>query len=295
MKRFFQLFTVLFSIMIASTAMGADEIPFTPIDTEPVLLATTYSLDISSSQGLGTVISNPEGINCTIDGTSTSGDCQEDFPENTVVALQATATQPESGSSHFCGWNEDYSNSIPVFAVLMDGDKAVSAQFCALGDPIALIPVPSSNEIYGPYLPVSEPVLAGYPSDMKPIAVAERTDGGYDLNVELLPFGDFQRAGGVDVYAALSVDGVPDLFLFNSTGALVSISGGLVAWKTNATGAGIEETLVEIPGALLPFLPSGLYHVHLMVTPTGSTSHYYYWTTYFEKLDFMINPFLLTP
>ncbi|MCP4690032.1 MAG: hypothetical protein GY859_18410 [Desulfobacterales bacterium] len=293
MKRPVQLFTTLFIIALTSMATGFDELPtVTPIDT-PDIVAMSYTLDVTIGFTQGSVVSNPAGIDCTSDGTTQSGDCQASFAAGSVVALQATAPPPddEGNTYFFINWDDDPANTIPVYGFTMDGPKTVTANFAYLVPPAYLEAPPSTTEIIGPYLPVSEPIIYGTASEMRPIAIVARGDGGVDLNVGLISFGD--GSAGVDVYAALSVDSVPDFFLFDSTGGLASISGGLVPWKTNVYGDVIDETLLEIPGALMPFLPAGVYHVHLMVTPAGSTSFYYYWTTYFEKLDFMINPFLI--
>jgi uncharacterized repeat protein (TIGR01451 family) len=51
--------------------------------------------------GSGTIMSNPPGINCSYNGTATSGTCSFNFPSATQVTLTATAVVP--GSS-FAGW-----------------------------------------------------------------------------------------------------------------------------------------------------------------------------------------------
>ncbi len=298
MKRFYQLFAVLFIIAVASTAMALDAVPV-DAGVDPVLVqnpdivALTYTLDVTNS-GWGKVISNPEGIDCDSDGLIQTGTCSANFNVNTVVALQAEAPPADdNGSYFFCGWNEDFDNSIEVYGILMDGPKSVTANFCALGIPAYLAPLPTTSEMFGPYVPVNDPDIYSAHADAKPIAIVERSDGGIDIIVGLISFGD--GSGGVDIYVGLSIDGVSDFFLINSSGNIVSISGGPVPWKTNTSSLINDETVLELPGAIMPFLPSGLYHVHLMVTPAGSTASYYYWITYFENLHFLINPFLLTP
>ncbi len=298
MKRFFQCFAALCLIAVASTAMAADPVPVLTtadpvlIDT-PDIVALSYTLDVTTS-GRGDVESNPAGIDCSNDGTTQTGTCSASFPINSVVALMATAPPADDfGSYSFCGWDGDWENSIPVYGFSMDGAKSVTANFCALGPPAYLEPPPTTVEMYGPYLPVDDPVIYTAPEDARPIALVERGDGGYNVVVGLGYYGD--GVDGVDVYIGLSIDGVNDFFLINSSGDIVSISGGLVPWKTNTSNLINDETVLEIPGALMPFLPSGVYHAFLMVTPTGSTAFSYTWVTYFENLHFLINPFLLGP
>ncbi len=301
MKRLFQWFAALCFIAIASTAMAADPAPVLTtadpvlVDDNLAIAALTYTLEVTIT-GLGRVESNPEGIDCNHLQQTPTGTCQYNFPINTVVALVATYPEPdENGSYFFCGWDGDYDNSIEAFGVLMDGAKSVSAQFCALGvPPIPPEPPPATTEMYGPYLPVSEPVTDVVVADMKPIALVERDDGGVDIIIGLRPFND-GSGDGVDIYVGLAVEGVNDFFIFDSTGGIVSIYGGLTPWKTNVTSMLNEEPLLEIPGAFMPLLPPGLYHVFLMATPTGSTASSYTWVTYFENLPFLINPLFLTP
>ena len=261
---------------------------------DPVVVAMTYTLDVTAV-GRGRVISNPEGIDCDSDGITQTGTCSANFTANTVVALKATPPPADdNGSYFFCNWNSDFDNSIDVYGFVMDGAKTVDANFCALGVPAYLVPPPTTSEMYGPYMPVDDPDIYAAIPDAKPIAIVERSDGGVDIIVGLISFGD-GSGGGVDVYVGLSIEGVNDFFLIDSSGGLVSISGGLVPWKTNISNVIKDETVLQIPGVFMPIIPSGLYHVHVMVTPTGSTASYYYWLTYFENLHFLINPFLLAP
>ncbi len=296
MKRSYQLFALFFLITTASTAIGADQIPVTTITEPPAVVLATELLTVTID-GRGTVTSNPASIDCTSDGITQTGDCEAYFVIDTVVALLATApAADENASYHFLTWNEDDTNNTEVYGVLMAAPKSVSAQFGALGIPVLPpFPVPTSNEIYGPYVPVNEAFLSGIAEELKPIAIVERSDGGFDINVGLPPFGD-GLGGGIDVYAAVSIDDLNDaMFLINSVGAPVPFASGLVPWKTNVDSQEIDETLLSLPGAITPFLPASFYHVHLVITPTGSTTFSYYWSTYFELVHFMINPFFLAP
>ncbi len=296
MKRYVQFITAICFILSASSAMALELEPVVALD-DPVVIGTptltaTVQLTVNAN-GIGTVISNPEGINCIGDVTTQTGDCSANFALNTVVALKATMPPPDDNGSYlFCNWNSEPDNNIDVLGILMDGAKTVDANFCALGVPAVLVPPPTTSEMYT-YMPVDDPDFYAAIPDAKPIAIVERADGGVDIVVGLISYGD--ASGGVDVYVGLTIEGHNDFFLINSSGNIVSLSSGLTPWKTDTSSVINDETVLEIPGAFMPLLPSGMYHVHLMVTPTGSTAFYYYYLTYFENLHFLINPFLLAP
>ena len=76
-----------------------------------------HNLDVTVS-GAGTVTSDPAGINCP-------GDCDEIFPESTVVELTATP----SGGSSFLGWTGDCSGLNPICYIVMDRAQSVGANF----------------------------------------------------------------------------------------------------------------------------------------------------------------------
>jgi hypothetical protein len=77
-----------------------------------------YTLSVNKSgTGTGTVTSNPAGINC-------GADCSEDYLENTVVTLTATA---DSGST-FTGWSGSCSG-MGTCNVTMSAARSVTANF----------------------------------------------------------------------------------------------------------------------------------------------------------------------
>lgn len=76
-----------------------------------------YSLAVSKT-GLGTVYSNPSGINC-------GSDCNENYASGTSVTLNAT---PGSGYT-FSGWSGACSGTTPSCTVTMNTAKSVAATF----------------------------------------------------------------------------------------------------------------------------------------------------------------------
>lgn len=81
-----------------------------------------YSLFvIVDGSGSGSVISDPEGINCSLG-------CEADFNASTTVTLTATA---DTGSV-FVGWAGVCSGSNPVCDVSMTGSLATTAKFAAV-------------------------------------------------------------------------------------------------------------------------------------------------------------------
>jgi hypothetical protein len=77
----------------------------------------TFPLTVTKTAG-GSVTSSPAGINC-------GGDCNENYPENTVVTL---TRQTDAGAS-FIGWGGACSGTGLTCDVTMDAAKSVSATF----------------------------------------------------------------------------------------------------------------------------------------------------------------------
>ncbi len=86
---------------------------------------TNYTLSVTGGgTGTGTVTGN--GINCTINGGSTSGTCSVSLASGTAVSLSATPT----GGSSFSGWGGACSG-IGSCSFTMSSNKSVSASFTA--------------------------------------------------------------------------------------------------------------------------------------------------------------------
>ena len=92
---------------------------FRPAQQTPPSPSTSYILTVSKS-GVGTVSSNPAGINC-------GGDCNEPYDSGTVVTLSAT---PASGYT-FGGWSGACAGT-GACAVTMSAARSVTATFTAL-------------------------------------------------------------------------------------------------------------------------------------------------------------------
>ncbi len=244
---------------------GFPHLPVYPMVKNHTLTVTIH--------GSGSVVSEPAGLDCT---HNSLGDavCTYNFSEGTAVALTATSINGSDYTSSFLHWSGDCSGS-GACPLVMDSDKSVEANFGALGTPVFALPVPAGQEAWS-YPPQANPLLQSEPAHCKPFAVGDLTTGNLNLRVGLPPF-----SAGVDVYLALEYAG--SWFLINSSNELKSLSAltALPRWKTNASFSDIDEPLY---GAIpLSLLPSGLYNVYLVVTPTGDTdfNHYYFWSTYF--------------
>lgn len=75
--------------------------------------------------GAGSVSSTPPGIACDIVDSLTFGDCTEDYPDGTIVTLQATASQISS----FTGWSGACTGSSGPCQVTMSQAQDVVAGF----------------------------------------------------------------------------------------------------------------------------------------------------------------------
>lgn len=83
-----------------------------------------YMLSVSiAGTGGGTVVSSPTGIACS----NNTGDCEEEFPQDTTVTLTPTPAD----DSAFTGWGGSCSGTGPC-AVTMDQAESVTANFTSL-------------------------------------------------------------------------------------------------------------------------------------------------------------------
>jgi hypothetical protein len=255
-------------------------VPITSLAAQPLqpmanVQAIGYTLNVTVS-GIGTVTSNPEGINC-VNGT---GQCSHAFLAGTPVALLATAPpSDESGSYFFDQWGGDASGTVApgavvgAAAVLMDGDKNVTAEFVGLGPPIAVTILPAGQGATF-YHPVFDPVKNPSVETCRPVAIDQDPDVT-NLYVGLPIFDQ-----PVDVYIAVAVPGFSDMILFGPGSSIHLLSEGLVAWKQNLTSAA-DDTLLGM-GISSSALPAGTYQVYVMVTAAGNMSVSHVWETYFE-------------
>ena len=79
--------------------------------------------------GFGTVVSSVAGINCT-NLPGATPDCEEPFPQGSVVTLTATAATHFPFSSFFGGWDgECLAAGLPTCTVILDRTKTVEARF----------------------------------------------------------------------------------------------------------------------------------------------------------------------
>jgi Divergent InlB B-repeat domain len=87
----------------------------------------THTLSVTkTSDGSGTVTSNPAGIGC-------GGDCQESYASGTEVTLTAAA----AADSSFAGWGGACSGTGATCTVTMDASRSVTAAFDLLVDDVA--------------------------------------------------------------------------------------------------------------------------------------------------------------
>ena len=268
--------TFLFSLVPVSLLA----IEFPPDDPFPDPTLPTKELTVTV-RGSGTVQSNPEGLVCEANMTTSPQNCTASFLEGSMVALDATPESGKTFTASFGNWSGDCNGTVGACAVTMDSDKTVTAQFVALGIPAFTLPVPNATETIR-FHPPNEPVEDPFADKSKPIAVGKFSNG-INVEVGLPPF-----AGSVDLYLGMTVPGSPDIFIFDSSDNFQTLSSGLVAWKSDVTSS-VQETLFKnVPTDLLP---QGIYDIFLMATPHNDTSNYYLWKTYFVIFP-IDNPFL---
>lgn len=105
---------VFFFGIFPMTALAAA--PLQPVENlEPIGVTRTLNVTVS---GLGTVTSNPAGINCT----NGEGECSHAFQIDRSVALPATPPpSDEFGSYSFLGWSGAATGSVAAAPVVIDG------------------------------------------------------------------------------------------------------------------------------------------------------------------------------
>jgi len=139
------------------------------------------------------------------------------------------------------------------------------------------IPLPTSQQ-YFTYEPILQPVTNIDPAQAKPVGVGSVATGGdtVSLRVSLAEF-----SGPVDIYLGIYAPSIdPNIWLIKPDLNLQPLSEGLVPWKVNTTGPIDDPLYGDIP---VSSLPEGDYYpfLYIEVAPSGSTSAYYLWMTYF--------------
>ena len=130
-------------------------------------------------------------------------------------------------------------------------------------DPVAGgLAVPAGQEFYG-YQAGPSPFLAPAPAQTLPVAAGAFASGGSNIDIHVTTGG---YASPVDIYFGVYA---PDLdpqtiFILNSDYQFRTLADGLVPWKASSMGDVDEVLFGSIPAAALP---SGTYHLYLMVTP----------------------------
>ena len=132
----------------------------------------TYVLTVDVTQGMDgydRVVSDPPGIDCSVD----SGDCTGDFLEGTLVALAAVPQNGSSWTSSFGEWGGACAGSVGEACALVMGSDASRAT--------ALSEEPSPDSYAGSHVVIPTTPLPGYrlwvvarsaPPQASPVAAA---------------------------------------------------------------------------------------------------------------------------
>ena len=214
--------------------------------------------------GKGTVNSIPDGISC---GT----DCSYTYDPGTAVTLSAV---PDPGYT-FMGWSGGGCAGTGSCVVTLWDSALITARFeCVL-------PLPSKQDVLiyeAMIMPAPECSVSG----LRPIGVGLAAVGHplFNLAVDMPGFEE-----KVDYYLAFYA---PDLdpenvYLMNSAGGIEHYKGKLIPWMTGVEGSVLSLPWVEVGYLFGIAVPTGQYHVGLLVVPKGGTltGPYYFWMTSF--------------
>lgn len=139
------------------------------------------------------------------------------------------------------------------------------------------IAVPSKQESFS-FQPIASPIKSSVPSAAKPVGSGLAASGGSTLS---LGIGTNKFASAVDIYFALFASAIDPVntYIMKTDNTFQPLSAGLTQWKPANAGPINENIFGDLQTASLP---SGTYNLYFMVTPQGSLSSYYLWSTYFS-------------
>lgn len=124
------------------------------------------------------------------------------------------------------------------------------------------------------YTAVASPVLSQDPAAAKPLAIGDINSGILSLQAGFLGF-----SKPVDIYLAVSTSYDSKIYMIKSDNSLQPVTSGLAKWRENTIGP-VDASLYG--NISTSSLTSGTYYLYAAVTPAGSTSVYYMWSTSFE-------------
>ena len=238
-----------------------------------------------ASGDIGTIITSTNGTNWSVANSNSRADLQSiAFGGGNFVAagdggqLLTSAdglnwtSRNSSVQEHLRGVT--YGNGTFI-AVGDNGTTIQSDPVGAVSD--SIIPVPTTQQTFS-YDPVASPIKSIEPAQAKPIGVGSVAMGGNTLSLHISLD---QFAGPVNIYFAVYSKAIDpnNYYLLKPDNTFQTHATGFIPWRANTTGPIDEALLGDIPTSSLP---PGIYDLYLLVSPSGSPSNYYLWTTYFE-------------
>ncbi len=192
-----------------------------------------------------------------------------------IGTSHATITAPSVTATDAAATIQDASTTSQTAAAAVTTPAPTAKGICFYSPGIVALPGPTTAVSFT-YPPVVFPLLSTDPGSAKPVAVGDIAGGVVELQIGLVGY-----VSPVDIYLGITAPALTsEIYLVKSDNSLQPLSAGvLVKWKDNVhVGIMDEELFGVIPvGAL----PKTTYHLYMVVTPAGSTSAFYFWTTYF--------------
>jgi hypothetical protein len=196
--------------------------------------------------------------------------CAHLFGTSTALVSPSAATVSTATVSAVSSLASGAVTAVDTTAIIMSVGAGLSmTPLCFTPSPV--LPQPSSFEII-PYGSVAVANIGQDAFSTQPLGVGDVAGGILGLNTNV-PYFD----APIDVFVGLSSPVLGgEILLVAEDGSLRSLSAGLAPWRFETHGGYVASLIGEIP---VSAIPPGDYTFYVAVTPPGTWTSYYLWST----------------